>query len=566
MGAQLVVPFVNGMQSQGVIATVKHYINNNQEVGRMTSSAEVDQRVEREMYLPPFEAAVKGDGEHPGAMSVMCGYNLVNGKYNCENNETMAILRQEYGFQGFFMSDWLATHSTGDALRAGLDQEMPGGDHFTGEHVKYERDDQKNLDQKNVDEAATHIVTAMEAVGVVGKGLDATGNIADDVTSDDNRRLAREIVSQSTILLKNEACGVNVKMLPLSAKRARRVVVVGSPEAAGHGSGFVSPKQTVGVAEGIERKLKVGRFGPGGDLANVPEPEVPAVGLMELLQDEAAANADTSSPAASLGGERLRVFLNEATSAARRRAKEARRSELSALGRIEDVDGGESRMMGDGVWEPELGPENPTYWDGGESLMMGQELPEEKEKGPRAGLGREDKDKKEEERLGGEAGKGKGKEGSLGVDESGSVGSKRKELESWVRFFGSNDVNSAVEAAEQADVAVVVVGTNAAESVDRESLSLGEEDEAAIRAVAAANKCTAVVMLTPGAILTPWRDDVAAILAPFLPGESHGDAIADVLFGDVDPGGRLPLTMPKVGRCKFGLFDPWIERLTVSNS
>ena len=84
LGAQLVVPFVNGMQSQGVIATVKHYINNNQEVGRMSSSMEVSQRVEREIYLPPFEAAVKGDGTHPGAMSVMCGYNAVNGRFNCE--------------------------------------------------------------------------------------------------------------------------------------------------------------------------------------------------------------------------------------------------------------------------------------------------------------------------------------------------------------------------------------------------------------------------------------------------------------------------------------------------
>ena len=136
LGAALVTPFVSGMQSRGVVAVVKHYLNNNQEENRFGVDAMVDERVQRELYLPPFEAAVRGDGVEPGAMSVMCAYNKIGGTYACENDAAIGILREEFGFKGFVMSDWLATHSTAPAMRAGLDQEMPEGANFSPENVR----------------------------------------------------------------------------------------------------------------------------------------------------------------------------------------------------------------------------------------------------------------------------------------------------------------------------------------------------------------------------------------------------------------------------------------------
>ena len=454
LGAALVTPFVSGMQSRGVVAVVKHYLNNNQEENRFGVDAMVDERVQRELYLPPFEAAVRGDGVEPGAMSVMCAYNKIGGTYACENDAAIGILREEFGFKGFVMSDWLATHSTAPAMRAGLDQEMPEGANFSPENVraamerpvapelgqetatpeetrspKPEEDETKptaELDESDVDAAATRIVTAMEAVGVGSKGTEPTGDIAAQVATDKTRALARELGAHATTMLKNEKIGDarskrSRPLLPLRRDAHRRVVVVGSPDPSGHGSGAVAPSDSVSVHRAVEEKLS-----------------------RELGGSEALAD---------LGGDLPRPRDGALDAAAAGAA-------ASALG-AEDT-------------ETETEPE----------------------------------------------------------------------MESWARWYPVDAVGEAAEAARDADVAVVVVGVSSAESLDRPNLELGEEQNAAVRAMVAANPRTVVVVMTPGAVLMPWRDDVPAILVPFLPGEAGGYAVADVLFGDAEPGGRLPVTMP----------------------
>jgi hypothetical protein len=349
----------------------------------------------------------------------------------------------------------------------------------------------------------------------------------DDVTSDDNRKLARDIVAQSTVLLKNAACGSGAanlgssrseeeageeagKMLPLSVKKVRKVVVVGSPDAAGHGSGFVSAKKSVGVGEGIERKLRVGQFSPEGDLAwesseSEPPPAAAAMGLVELRQDEAAANADVA--AAALGGEALRSTLDKAVQAAKKAATEkgAKAKVLAAamatLGSTED-------------------PAHANVVVGARANVV-------------AGLGMEGQEQQQQEEeedvsVDGElAARRAATVAGLGLDgqeqqEQQKEEEEEEEEEECVRFFGAGDVDAAREAAAEADAAVVVVGrvryqfsvfttllcsqktvqsmtasmvhdvtnltpgsgvttlvvgTNAAESVDRDSLSLSAEDE-----------------------------------------------------------------------------------------
>jgi beta-glucosidase len=114
----MVQPVVNGIQSKGIIANAKHWVENNQETDRDTVSENVDERTRHEIYYPPFQGAVEAK-----VGSFMCAYNKVNNRWSCENEEILKHdLKENMGFSGWVMSDWGATHST--SIREGLDQEM----------------------------------------------------------------------------------------------------------------------------------------------------------------------------------------------------------------------------------------------------------------------------------------------------------------------------------------------------------------------------------------------------------------------------------------------------------
>ena len=134
LAARLAVAEIDDIESQGVLATVKHYAANNQETLRMSIDAKVSPRALRTIYLPAFEAAVR----EASVGAVMCSYNRINGTYGCEHPWLLTdVLRKEWGYQGFVMSDWFATHSTEAAAKAGLDMEMPGGANAFGRFPEY---------------------------------------------------------------------------------------------------------------------------------------------------------------------------------------------------------------------------------------------------------------------------------------------------------------------------------------------------------------------------------------------------------------------------------------------
>src|SRR5689334_20118540 len=163
LAAQGAVAEVRGIQSNPVIATVKHYVANSQETNRMTVSSDVDQRTLEEIYTAPYEAAVK----HGHAGSVMCSYNRINGTYACENQDTLTtILKRQFGFTGFVMSDWGGTHSTVAAANAGLDMEMDvrPGRYFTAPLKTAVRDGQ--VPSRRLNDMVTRIVRTMFAVGI----------------------------------------------------------------------------------------------------------------------------------------------------------------------------------------------------------------------------------------------------------------------------------------------------------------------------------------------------------------------------------------------------------------
>jgi beta-glucosidase len=372
LGSLLAYQVVKGIQSQGIIANAKHFINNEIETNRMEVSATVTEKVRFQLYYPPFQAAIDA-----GVLSVMCSYNRVNGVSACENEVTMSELRGPLGYTGWILSDWLATHSTVNSVRAGLDQELPVGLYLSESALRLALNFSA-LQIEDIDRSVRRILTSMYAAGLFDE-VYVRGDPLADVTSPEHSALAREVAAKSIVLLKNDK-----NLLPLNKSMLQKIGVFGDETTvSGGGSGHVTPGHghTVTPAEGI---------------------------------------------AAALIG--YDVFVE--------------------------------------------------YF----------ELPK-------------------------------------GV-------SKQKALELAAQF------------AATCDVTVVVVATTSTEGYDRPSLQLGNGQDELVSAVAAANPHTVVAVNTPGAVLMPWAADVSTLLVCWMPGEQAGNALADILFGIVNPSARLPVTMP----------------------
>src|SRR3954466_7847247 len=219
------VAWIKGIQDNPVLATVKHYALNNHEVNRMTVSSDADQRTIHEIYTPAFEAAVKQG--HTG--SVMCSYNRIDSVYACENGPMLnGILKTEFGFSGFVMSDWGGTHSTIDSAINGLDQEMGFAPRqFYGDPLKQAIADGK-VPQARLDDMVVRILRPMFREGIFEHPAAAQpAAFAANVETPDDVALARKVSEDGTVLLKNAD-----KALPLSGQN-KRIAVIG--QAAGQG-------------------------------------------------------------------------------------------------------------------------------------------------------------------------------------------------------------------------------------------------------------------------------------------------------------------------------------------
>ncbi|MGZ4200987.1 MAG: beta-glucosidase [Thermoleophilaceae bacterium] len=224
LSGQTAVAEIQGIQQNPVIATVKHYAANNQETNRMSASSDVSERTLHEIYEPAFEAAVKQG--RVGA--VMCSYNRVNSVYACENPTLLTgILKKEFGFDGFVMSDWLATHSTNGSALAGMDMEMPSGTYF-GDPLKAAVQSGQ-VPVARLDDMVTRIARSMFRVGIFEHPAAAEPQaFAADVSTPDDVALARRVSEDGTVLLKNDG---GVLPLDLGGKRIAVIGAAGGPGA-----------------------------------------------------------------------------------------------------------------------------------------------------------------------------------------------------------------------------------------------------------------------------------------------------------------------------------------------
>ncbi len=246
--SETAVSYISGVQDQGIIPVIKHFCGNNQEWSRHHASSDIDERTLHEIYLPAFRKAVK----EAKIGAVMSSYGLVNSVHTTENRYlAIEVLRELWGFEGIFMSDWTATYSTAGAVNNGLDLEMGTADLMTPQRVRTLLETGV-VTEEAIDLKCQHILQTLIANGLLDKDLEEAKVPAENASS---VAAALEIARESIVLLENED-----DILPFS-KKVRNIVVLG-PNATnvptGSGSGFVTPHESVSIARGL-RGLK-GRF------------------------------------------------------------------------------------------------------------------------------------------------------------------------------------------------------------------------------------------------------------------------------------------------------------------
>ena len=273
--SKMAVASIKGIQSQKVIATPKHFACNNIEIGRGGGPVEVDEITLREIYLPAFKACVK----EGNAWSIMGAYNKVNGSYCCANKHLLTdILKDEWGFQGFVITDWGGCHSTVKSITAGLDLEMPET-RFYGDQL-VEAVEKGIVSEEIINDSVGRILSAKFWAGLFDKQLEIDPSI---VECKEHIELAKEIAKKSIVLLKNKN-----SLLPLDKDKIKSIAVLGpsaklTTTGVGLGSGQVFSSYTVTPLEGIKNKvgnkIKITDDPKGADVAIV------FVGLTESIAE-----------------------------------------------------------------------------------------------------------------------------------------------------------------------------------------------------------------------------------------------------------------------------------------
>jgi len=512
LASRLVEAEIQGIEGEGLIATIKHFALNNQENARQSVSADADERTMHEIELPGFEAAVQA-----GVGAVMNSYNRVNGTYASENPMLETdILRTMWGFTGFVMSDWGATHSSVPAITAGMELEMPGGTNFSKLVAAVKAGE---LPEATVDRAVRRILVQMDRKGWLDPARTPRVGGAIPVVSAE----ARDIAIAGAVLLKNDK-----NILPLGAEDLGRLVVIGPTAKAllvgGGGSARVPPMHLGNTFDELRKRRPSAAitYAVGYDLDGDP---IPAVALTP--KDPAAARGPidfTGSKALPAGS----TFTWTGTITAPVAGDyEIRLQTAGGRGSIQFVAAADATAasQGRGAAAPAGGGRGGRGGGGGGGLL------------PTAlGLANSMSTARFEASV------------PRAVTITGTAGAATP-LEirlAWIPpGWREAKIKEAADAARGARAAVVFAYDEGSEGRDRASVALPGVQDALIQAVAAANPRTVIVLNNGAPITMPWANDVAAILQMWYPGQEGADATSAILAGDAAPGGRLPVTFPR---------------------
>ncbi|MFI6639892.1 beta-glucosidase [Streptomyces sp. NPDC050504] len=521
--------YVLGVQDGGVGTTVKHFVANDAETDRFTVDNAVEPRALRELYLAPFEKIVK----NARPWGVMAAYNQVNGVTMTEHHHLQnTVLRGEWGFDGAIVSDWTAARSTRGGIEGGLDIAMPGPATVYGEPLAAAVR-AGEVEEAAVDEAVRNVLRLAARVGALDG---ARPVVSDPPAGIDGPALAREIAHRSFVLVRNLARGRG-PVLPLDPARTTTLAVSGAAardaRVLGGGSATVFPERVVSPLEGLTAALPEGAvtYAVGADPEDGLTPADRGWTLRAVCRDASGAvigERPLSSGQVQWIGDDLPEGVTHAAL-----------HTIEVTGTLTPREGGEHAFGTRGLGAFTLKVAGGTVWEGAQRPGGGAD-PFEAFSGTPA----------ERARVHLAAGE------PVEVSLTHPVGDLTALPLPAVMFSllhrpplrdADELIARAAAAARAADTAVVVVATTErveSEGFDRTDLRLPGRQDDLVRAVAAANPNTVVVVNAGSPVELPWREEVAAILLTWFPGQEGGAALADVLFGAEEPGGRLPTTWP----------------------
>jgi beta-glucosidase len=530
LSARIAVAYVRGVQSAGVAATAKHYVANDSETERRTYDARIEESVLRELYLPPFEACVA----EAHVLLIMAAYNSVNGATMTANSRLLSeILKEEWGFDGVVVSDWSATTSTVPSALGGLDLVMPGprgpwGDQLTTAVQSGE------VPESVVDDKVARLLTVARQVGGLNGTAAALESAAPRTTPHGivDPVLLREITARSLVLLANPR-----GLLPLQPGKVRKLALIGpnalDPVTQGGGSIMVLPAVRPQLAASLRNTL--------GSSASVTVQQ----GCVTSLTVGPAADGTLVDPVSGEPGVRLEVQDLEGVTVYDKHFRggvvtwwdglpdvvHAPGSRVVMRARYTPQANGPHIVGAAGLGHLRISVDGSTVAEGATELH--HDIVEALSRPPelRAPIELHD-----------------GRKVEIQIEFRPELRFVALRLGIARQTRDDRLIEDATLAAAEADVAVVVVGSadgTESEGYDRASLQLpGRQDELVTR-VAAANANTIVVVNSGMPVLMPWSDQVAAIIQAWLPGQAIGDALADTLLGVMEPGGRLPVSLPR---------------------
>lgn len=500
--------WIRGLQSQGVAATVKHYVGNDTEWRRMEIESIMNEQTLREIYLHPFLKAV----ESGGVWSVMSAYNKLNGFPSTSNKQLQEeILKKEWGFPGLVMSDWWATDSV-DSIARGLDLEMPMAYRVTKESVSKALREGR-LSSGRIDDAVRRLLRMAVSMGFLDRE-----QLRKDLPLDSpaNSALALEVATKSIVLLKNDPV-----LLPLDKAKMHRVVVYGpnaqDTPAVGGGSGGVTPFRKVSFLDGIRKALPEGTevfyapirakkpfsvfdFLEYGKHVPIP-PRITGIRKMTSIDQPNFTRVTTST-------ERT-IGISWGKNSPPEDVPKGREARITWDAEIEVPQGGIYELVAEGHPEIRLGDRELGNPD---SYVMTLE------QGIRIPL----------KITASEVGRGSGRVS--------------------VKIIPVADEATGTFPAKSADAAVVCVGLTPeveGEGFDR-GFALPISQQLLIKQVCEANPRTIVVLSGgAGVDMRPWIGKVPAVLQTWYLGQEAGTALASVLFGDANPSGHLPCTFDR---------------------
>ncbi|MEN9324906.1 MAG: hypothetical protein RL414_660 [Actinomycetota bacterium] len=523
LSGKLASAFVNGIQGQGVGGCLKHFIANDAETDRHTVNNILDEQTLREVYALPFEIAVRDSNP----WTIMSAYNRVNGPKMAASPLLNSMLKEEWGWDGAVVSDWTGVQSTVDTGNEGNDLEMPGPFGFWGEKLL------AAVKSGEVSEDAINakVERLLRLAYRVGKFADAESKKAKEFTHAELQAFARSVGSQSIVLAKNES-----SVLPIESKTS--IAVIGAHARFGRGQGggsaTVYPTEFVAPLEGLTRNAPAGStieyaLGVNSDSGLIQFDKNylknPATGQGGCLAEIFAPDGSVLLREDRFGG-----FFNWATQPWMFQYSFIRVSGIftaAADGEYQfgvGMVGNYKVTIGDQVHEgfipmhsDDLGEFvlNPPTRSFGHSLRKGEEVLIQWEY----------------------------PQGSLPIPIASFLIGFREPSRSQ-----AEEIAAAAELAESTDIAIVFVGTTAeieSEGHDRSNISLPDGQDQLVTAVAKVAKRTIVVVNSGSPVEMPWFEDVDSVLFTFFGGQQMGNALADVIYGKVNPAARTTTTWAK---------------------